>query len=165
MIKHHLGYFRFSEDADFTWRDQSGLRDKTGKEARRELSPTTDAVGRILEQISSARGLDFKCSKSDTGYVELGGGGKMCTFKIWYHSVVLKKRLFIKIQINFIEEVCTKPKRGQLRSLAAGNDEELKALFAEYLEYSKTVTLDLYDAKEILSEKIRGTRSPSFDVF
>ncbi len=171
LIKHHLGYFRFSEDADFTWKDPSRFKDKTAKEIRKELSSTINMIGKILEQISSTRGLDFKCSKDNTDYVELGGSNKMCTFKMWYYSVVLKKRFFIKIQINFVEEMCTKPKMGQLKSLATGNNEE-QALFPEYLEYSKTIPFDVYDIREILSEKIRalitrkGVKARDFlDVF
>lgn len=72
LIKHRLGYFRFSEDADFTWKDQSKFRGKTAKEVRNELSPTIDAAGKNLEQIASTRKLDFKCSKNDTNYVDLG---------------------------------------------------------------------------------------------
>lgn len=172
LIKHHLGYFRFSEDADFTWKDPSRFKDKTAKGIRKELSLTIDMIGKILEQISSTRGLDFKCSKDNTDYVELGGSNKMCTFKMWYYSVVLKKKFFIKMQINFVEEMCIKPKKGQLKSLATGNNEELKALFPEYLEYSKTIPFDVYDIREILSEKIRalitrkGVKARDFlDVF
>lgn len=156
LMKYHLGYFRFSEDIDFTWKDQSRFKDKTAKEVRKELSPIIERVGRILEQISSTRGLDFKCSKNNTNYVELGGSNKMCTFKMWGYSVVLKKKFFIKIQINFVEEICTKSKRVQLKNLATDNGKELGGISTEYLEYSKIITFDIYDVKEILSEKIRA---------
>lgn len=53
-------------------------------------------IGKILEQIFSARELDFKCSKNDPDYVELGGSNKICTFKIWYHLAVLKKSFLSK---------------------------------------------------------------------
>jgi len=96
----------------------------------------------------------------------------MCTFKMWHDSAVLKKKSFIKMQINFVEEMCTKPKKGQLKSLVAGNDAEMKALFPDYAEYSKTVPLDVYGIREILSEKIRalitrrGAKARDFlDVF
>lgn len=67
-----------------------------------------------------------------------------------------EKKFFIKIQINFVEEICTKPQNGQLKSLVTGNGEDLKNLFPEYAEYSKTIPFDLYNVKEILSEKIRA---------
>ena len=156
LIKHYLGYFRFSEDADFTWRDQSRFRDKTAKEIRKELSPIINRIGKILEQISSSRGFDFKCLKNNMDYVEIGGSNKMCTFKMWYYSTVLKKRFFIKIQVNFIEEMCTKSNRGQLKSLAMGDSDEMSALFPEYVEYSKIIPFDLYDVSDILSEKVRA---------
>ena len=172
LIKHYLGYFRFSDDADFTWRDQSMFEGRTAKGIRRELSRVIDTTGGILERISSARGLDFKCSKNDTEYVEFGGSNKMCTFKTWYRSTVLLKKFFIKIQVNFVEEMCTEPRAGLLKSPVAGNDEKLGRLFPEYLEYSNSIPFDIYDVREILSEKIRalitrrGVKARDFlDVF
>jgi hypothetical protein len=68
----------------------------------------------------------------------------------------LKKKTFFKIQINFVEETCTKPKKGELRGLLTGN-EELAALFPEeYREYLKAIPFAIYDVNEILSEKVRA---------
>ena len=97
LIKQHLGYFRFSEDADFTWSCPSRFKHMSAKKMRRTLSPIISAVGRILEGISVDRGLDFTCSKNNPKYVEVGGSNKMCTFKMWYDSAVLCKRSFVKI--------------------------------------------------------------------
>ncbi len=172
LIKHHLGYFRFSDDIDFTWKDQSKFKDKSAKAIRRELSLTISTLGKILEQISSARKLDFKYSKGDANYVELGGSNKTCTFKLWYHSAVLPKKLFIKVQINFVEKMCAEPEQGLLSGLTIRENGDLKALFPEYLEYSRAIPFHIYSASEILSEKIRAliTRKgiktrDFFDVF
>lgn len=156
LIKHYLGYIRFSEDIDFTWKDQSLFRGRTTGTIRANLSDIIDKVGKIFEGIAAKRGLDFRCSKGNKSYVELGGSNKTCTFKVWYYSEVLKKKTFFKVQINFVEEMCTKPKKGELRSLLTGN-EELAALFpAEFKEYSNTILFAIYDASEILSEKVRA---------
>ncbi len=156
LIKHYLGYFRFSEDVDFTWKNQSKFKGKTGSNIRRDLSSIINKTGKIFEDIATKRGLDFKCVKSNRNYVELGGSNKICTFKIWYDSEVLKKKTFIKVQINFAEDICLKPREGKLSSLLSGRNEELAALFTEYSEYSTPVQFDMYDASEILSEKIRA---------
>ncbi|MHB8602324.1 MAG: nucleotidyl transferase AbiEii/AbiGii toxin family protein [Nitrosotalea sp.] len=156
LAKHYLGYFRFSEDIDFTWKDQSKFNKKSGKEIGRSLSKVIDDTGKIFEEIAVKRGLDFKCIKSNKNYVELGGSNKICTFKIWYDSVILKKKTFVKVQINFVENMCLNPRKGILRSLMTEKNEELKVLFAEYLEYSATIPFEMYDVKEILSEKIRA---------
>ncbi|MGI0045718.1 MAG: nucleotidyl transferase AbiEii/AbiGii toxin family protein [Nitrosotalea sp.] len=156
LIKNYLGYFRFSEDIDFTWKDQAQFSEKSGKEISKDLSKTIDETGSVFEAIAAKRGLDFKCIKSDINYVELGGSNKMCTLKIWYDSEVLKRKTFIKVQINFVESLCLKPGKGKLTSLLTGKHEELNVLFPEYLEYSTAAPFDVYDIKEILSEKIRA---------
>lgn len=49
-----------------------------------------------------------------------------------------------------------KPGKGRLKSLMTGKHSELEALFAEYSEYSATIPFEMYNVKEILSEKIRA---------
>ncbi|HVX03143.1 MAG TPA: nucleotidyl transferase AbiEii/AbiGii toxin family protein [Nitrososphaera sp.] len=157
LIKHYLGYFRFSEDMDFTWKDQSRFEGKTAGKIRSDLSSIIDGVGRTFEGIASKRGLDFRCAKGNKNYVELGGSNKTCTFKVWYYSEVLRKKTFFKVQINFVEEICTRPKKGELKSIFTGNQEELAAVFPEeYREYSNAIPFAMYDVGEILSEKVRA---------
>lgn len=156
LIKNYVGYLRFSEDIDFTWKDQSRFDKKSSKEIRKDLSSLIDDMGKAFEGIAKKRGLDFKCVKSDKKYVELGGSNKICTFKIWYHSEVQKTSTFIKVQINFVEDICTKPETGRLHSAVMKNDKKMTSLFAEYEEYSKTIPFPVYGAREILIEKVRA---------
>jgi len=156
LIKHHLGYLRFSEDIDFTWKNQSRFEGKSVKAIRRDLSTVISDIGKIFESIAEKRGLDFKCKKNDIHFVLLGGSNRMCTFNVWYDSVVLKKKTFIKVQINFVEDICTKPEKVQLGSALKAKDEKLSALFPESDEYLKTIPFYVYGAKEILSEKVRA---------
>ncbi|TRZ54163.1 nucleotidyl transferase AbiEii/AbiGii toxin family protein [archaeon] len=157
LIKCYLGYFRFSEDIDFTWKDQDKFKNKSQKEARKYLSLVTNGTGAIFEEIAKKRVLDFKCIKSNRDYVELGGSSKTLTFKIWYDSEILGGRSFIKVQINFVEDMRFPPARNVLRSLLDKQIEELKALFPEeYKEYSERIPFDTYDIREILCEKVRS---------
>lgn len=157
LIKGYLGYFRFSEDIDFTWKDQKVFEDKSQHQIRRYLSPVIDKIGVILETIALKRNLDFKCKKNDRNYVELGGGNKTSTFKIWYQSEILGRRSFVKIQINFVEKMYFEPNELQLKSLLNKKQEELEVLFPEeYAEYSQKIKFGAYNIKEILCEKIRS---------
>jgi predicted nucleotidyltransferase component of viral defense system len=172
LIKAYFGYLRFSEDIDFTWKDQSVFNGMSQKAIRAYLSKVIDKIGEIFEKIAGKRGLDFKCEKSSTDYIEFGGGNKTCTFKIWYISEVLNRRSFLKVQINFVESMCFPPKDGQLRGLLTGEHEELEVLFPEYAEYNKKISFGIYDTREILSEKVRalltreGTKARDFlDVY
>ncbi|MGD0645310.1 MAG: nucleotidyl transferase AbiEii/AbiGii toxin family protein [Candidatus Bathyarchaeia archaeon] len=156
LAKCYLDYFRFSEDIDFTWKSQSAFDGKSQKGVRRYLSTVIDSIGKIFESIAKTRDLDFRSLKDDRNYVELTGGDKTCTFKVWYQSEVLGRRSFLKIQMNFVEKLCYPLKSAQLKSLISGNQEELMLLFPEYQEYSQKIAFDVYDPREILSEKIRA---------
>lgn len=158
LIKHYLGYYRFSEDADFTWMDQGVFEGKLGKETRRYLSGKIDEMGGVFEGVSDSRGLEFRCEKGNERYVELGGSNRTFTFKFWYTSEITGRESFIKVQGNFVEDLRFQPRRGEIRSLISGRDEkELELLNPElYEEYLSTPTLNLYDIREILCEKARS---------
>jgi Domain of unknown function (DUF1814). len=49
-------YFRFSEDIDFTWKNQSVFESKSQKEVRRYLSTVIDSIGELFEEIAKAAG-------------------------------------------------------------------------------------------------------------
>jgi len=155
LIKHYLGYYRFSVDLDFTFLDQSVFEGLSQKGVRRLLSGKIDVVGGLFEEVSAARGLDFRCNKSDRKYVELGGGNKFATFKLRYPSI-LGAQTFVKIQLNFVEKILFPTKRVNLKSICP-ESEELRFLFPEhYGEYSASIPFNVYDVREILCEKVRA---------
>jgi hypothetical protein len=145
---------------------------KSQKRIRDYLSDTIDKTGAVFERIADKRSFDFKCNKNDRNFVELGGSSKFCTFKIWYDSEILGSRSFVKVQINFVEQFCSRIKKGKLKSLLVKQDPELKVLYPEYKEYVRAISFDIYDLREILSEKVRalltrrGTKARDFlDVY
>ncbi len=158
LIKHHLGYYRFSEDIDFTWRRQEIFSGLSGKETRRQLSEALDEVGGVFEEISRSRDLDFKIKKGDARYVELVGSNRTFTFKIWYQSEIQDRESFIKVQGNFVEDLRFPSKRGEIKSLLYGSEAgEIKLLFPKlYEEYASHPVFRVYDAREILCEKARA---------
>jgi predicted nucleotidyltransferase component of viral defense system len=156
LTKGYLGYYRFSEDIDFTWKDQAVFEDKSQMKIRRLLSETIDKVGVIFEEIAKKRELDFRCDKQNKHYVELGGSNKMCTFKIWYHAETLNTESFMKVQMNFVEKLHFAPQKGKLSALPCEQSEELAFLFPECSEYFQTIDMYVYDTREILCEKVRS---------
>jgi predicted nucleotidyltransferase component of viral defense system len=156
LAKCYLDYFRFSEAIDFTWKDQSVFQAKSQNILRRYLSSIIDEVGKVFEDIAKDRDLSFQCLKQNRDYVELTGSDKMCTFKVWYESEILGRKSFLKVQINFVERICYSLKSAQLRSLICEGDEELAIIFPEFKEYTEKIPFDIYDTREILSEKIRA---------
>lgn len=156
LTKCYLGYYRFSEDIDFTWINQDAFESKSQMKIRGILSESIDKVGTIFEEIAKKRSFDFRCEKHNKHYVELGGSNKMCTFKLWYHSEVLDRESFMKVQMNFAERLYFPILKNELRALASNNNEELVFLFPEYKEYLQAIIFYVYDIREILSEKVRS---------
>lgn len=156
LAKCYLDYFRFSEDIDFTWKNQSVFEGKSQKEIRKHLSKIIDEIGEPFEEIAEKRGLDFKCVKDNRNYVELGGGNKICPFKVWYQSEVLGRKSFLKVQMNFVEKLDFPLKNAKLGSLLSEEKEELTLLFPEFKEYTQKILFDVYDVREILCEKVRA---------
>lgn len=154
LTKCYLGYFRFSEDLDFTWKDNLEHKDIGTKKLRAILSIIINEIGTRLETIAKDNDLDFKSDKSNKKYFQFGGTNKFTTFKLWYYSNVLQKDTFIKIQINFIENLKYPITPAFAKSiinskdlLLSQNDENL---------FTKNIPINCYDIKEILLEKNRA---------
>ena len=155
LIKHYLGYFRFSVDLDFTFLNQDIFRGLSQKKIRKLLSEKIDDVGELFESITNKRNLDFKYEKENRRYVEFGGGNKFLTLKLWWDSPFVGET-FIKIQINFFEKILFPIKKVKLKSLLE-ESEELEFLFPPfYKEYRAIIDFKVYDIKEIFCEKIRA---------
>lgn len=157
LIKCYLGYYRFSEDLDFTYINQEELADKSQKEIRRILSKKIIGLASLLSSIAHEISLDFKGDKSNNKYIELGGSNKFATFKLWYASEILQKEQFVKIQINFVELFKDKIIKNRALSLYSGIPaKEMELLFPEYTDLLKEIPLKSYSLKEILFEKVRA---------
>ncbi len=154
LVKAYLGYYRFSEDMDFTWKNQDIFKEKSGKDIRREISKHIEKIGKILEGIAAKRGLYFKYEKNNLKYVNLGGSNKMITFFILYDSEVTGEEISIKIQINFIECLLYPLQNKTLKSLAS--DKKELEFFTKSNQYNNEIKFEVYDIKEILCEKIRA---------
>ncbi len=158
LVKCHLGYYRFSEDLDFSWADQTVFKNKSEKQIRKILSKEIDKILVLLEKIKKELSLDFKSEKNNKKYVEFGGSNKFVTFKLWYNSNLLGQNQFIKIQINFVELFKYSFKKLSVKSLASEIKlEEANFLFPEETNIIKTkIDMNAYDLREILIEKSRA---------
>jgi predicted nucleotidyltransferase component of viral defense system len=151
LAKCYFGYYRFSMDLDFTWKDH-GYLSVGGTELQRRLKAETMAFGQMLEGTSKRLGLDFRNDLSDKRYFEFGGSKQMVTFKLW------KGREFVKVQVNFVEELLFDTKRKTVKTLLDGVSlkREETAYFEEQLAYYAPFEVDVYDEREILCEKVRA---------
>jgi len=152
LVKCYFGYYRFSVDLDFTWKNQEMLEGLGSKKLRKALIKETEIFGYLLERTASQLGLDFSNDTKNKKYFEFGGGGRRVTFKLW------KDLEFIKVQINFIERILFKEKRVVAKILLSNAkiDKDERIYFHDFLYFYKPIKVLAYDEKEILCEKVRA---------
>lgn len=157
LIKCYMGYYRFSEDLDFSWISQKEFEGKSHKEIRRLLSVKIGKLMSIFGDVAKKTGLDFKEDKSNKRYIEIGGSNKFATFKFWYKSDILNTGTFIKLQINFFELFLYPSKESKVNSILGPSSKEFEFLFPEdSVILAKNPVVKAYDIKEILIEKVRA---------
>ena len=142
LIKCYLGYYRFSEDLDFTWIHQKIFEKKSENQIRRDLSKEITTLSKVLETIAEKLELTFKADKQDSDFIEFGGNNKFVSFKLWYNSVELGAEQFIKIQINYVEKLMHAIKRGTAKNvLERMNVKEMSFLFPEDTDIIRNISL------------------------
>lgn len=159
LMKCYLGYYRFSEDLDFTWINQKLFSNKTQGNIRTLLSSEITKVGKMLEKISKSKSLRFKADKKDRNYVEIGGSNAFVTFKLWYKSNETGQENFIKVQINYRENILYPLKKMNAENIIFGLYDKFEAPFllpdnSEWMLQIPKITA--YDVKEIFVEKVRA---------
>ncbi|MBN2422823.1 nucleotidyl transferase AbiEii/AbiGii toxin family protein [Candidatus Woesearchaeota archaeon] len=157
LVKCYFGYYRFSEDLDFTFTDQDKFKNRSKKETSRLLGAERDCLLNLILQISKKYNLDFKAAKTDKTYIEYGASKRFITVKVWYISSVTNEKQFIKLQFNFIESFRYNCIKKQAQPLLKNIDKkEISFLFPEYKQLLDVPTVLTYDLKEIVAEKIRA---------
>ena len=151
LVKCYFGYYRFSVDLDFTWKDQTYFQ--VGKnELQRRLKKETMSLGAILQDAAIVLELEFRNDPTDRHYIEFGGSKRMTTYKLW------KGKEYIKVQVNFVEDLLFQGKKMQVTTLLDGVElqKDEQAYFDEFLQHYTPFSVEAYDEREIICEKMRA---------
>jgi predicted nucleotidyltransferase component of viral defense system len=159
LMKAYMGYYRFSEDIDFTWRDRSIWENRSKSETSRLCSAEIDGLVKGFKAISGKLGFSFSGDKRNTDDVHISSGGRMVLFFLGYPSEMLDLEVRIKVEVNFVDIALYPFKRKRLLSYAEeAESEELKFLYENpWKEYSAKVSLTCYDPRELFVEKCRAS--------
>ncbi|MDO8538000.1 MAG: nucleotidyl transferase AbiEii/AbiGii toxin family protein [archaeon] len=157
LTKAYFGYYRFSEDLDFTWLNTKFFENKSENLVRKMLSSEINKIIELFAAIAKELSLDFKPEKANKHYVQFGGSNRFVTFKFWYKPIDEDRETFIKIQLNFIEKIYHSPKKHLLKAIAKQQTEDMEYLYPKYASMAcYAPTFYCYDLKEIAAEKIRA---------
>jgi predicted nucleotidyltransferase component of viral defense system len=164
LIKAHIGYFRFSEDIDFSWKDRTLWEGKSQSATKRSCSKEIAQILLRFSSIGKDLGFEFKGQKDDPLEVHLSSGGRMIVLYMGYHSELFDRTDRVKIEVNLVEDLYYPVRNMSLRTyLESLRSDELRFLFKDQFErYSRSVNISCYDTREIFIEKYRAalTRKP-----
>lgn len=158
LAKAYLDHARISEDLDFNWRDRKEFEGLSKSKIKKICSIKITEIGETLVDMATQYDMDFKVEKDNKDYIQMRSNGKQATFKIWYDSV-FRERNFVKLEISFMESTIFPTKRMALKSIfdPASLREEDRTYLKDILSsYESKVFFEIFDIKEILSEKIRA---------
>src|SRR3989344_3914202 len=158
LTKCYLGYYRFSEDVDFTYLNQKDFIGKSNSKIREVMSDKINKLGELIEVIAKKLDLDFKMEKENKRYFQFGGSNAFVTFKVWYASKELEKETFVKIQVNHIEKLNYPIRELNVGPIVPKNlEKDFSFIASEDAEVLlKPIKIKAYDLREILIEKVRA---------
>lgn len=158
LTKCYFGYYRFSEDMDFTYLNQKDFAGKSKNKLREIMSDKINQLGELIEDIAKKLDLDFKVEKENKRYFQFGGSNAFVTFKIWYNSKELEKETFVKIQVNHIEKIIYPIKELNVGFIVPKNlEKDFSFIASEDADILlRPIKIKSYDLKEIFVEKVRA---------
>ena len=159
LVKAYTGYYRFSEDIDFTWKDTSIWDGRTPSQTRRLCSRELDVVLECLKGIANSLGLEFSGDKGDARQVHVSSGGRMAVFFLDYRSEIEDRPSRMKVEVNFVDMTqYPLQTRGLSSYVESVDSEEIEFLYKElWEEYISNIKLVCYDPRDIYVDKARAS--------
>lgn len=153
LIKCYLDYPRFSTDLDFTWRPVPAWDAPGTKELRRVLRPPQRTLIDRMTEHATAHGLAFDPARD----IQYGQSNRMMTALLRYESIARLPGL-LKVQVNFAESLLYPSQPREARGLLGTTLPAAMNLLDGDLpsRYARPVSIEAYDAREILAEKGRA---------
>jgi len=157
LVKAYSGYYRFSEDIDFTWADQVRWSSVTANQRNGLCADEAENVIHHLKDITDRVGLSFSGKKGGPD-VHISSRGKMLTIYPSYISALSRIKANVKIEVNFFDINAFPYQDKVLGTYMSGSDfQELETFHEEqYRTYSAPVEMTCYDCREIFIEKCRA---------
>jgi predicted nucleotidyltransferase component of viral defense system len=149
LSRNFLKYHRFSEDLDFVHKISHKFRLMTRNRREKEIKKFIDIFVPKLKEIANSLDLDFSTDRSNQRYCTIIRKRAVYIFRLYYEV-----NNYIKIEINFIEEMLNKPKEVSIKVITDFFDSK-KLMFDLNLSY-ENFRVSSYPIEEIIIEKYRA---------
>lgn len=149
LARNYLKYHRFSEDLDFVHKDSNKLNHLERSTREKRIKQFIDYFVPELKKVADILELKFSADRSDTKFCTILHGRTVYIFRLYY-----SENNFIKIEINFIENIIYPPKEISIKAITDFFDsKELMFILGLKIENFKVMS---YTLEEIIIEKYRA---------
>lgn len=157
LVKTYAPFYRFSEDIDFGWSDDTLWRNKSNRKVEADCRAIIKFIISEMATIGKADGLSFDPSISSKQDVFIGNTGTKVTIYFHYVSVVTEAPGTIKMEVNFVDLILRPLVERSLDPVITDPSREIKYIFKEDVErYLQPAILLCYSPEELLIEKCRA---------
>lgn len=157
LVKAYIPHYRFSEDIDFGWRDQTGWEGASAKFTEKLCLEETKRIIGEMKKISDELGLQFNPSIDEKVDVFINSGGTRLAIHLNYNSRISGEKDRVKMEVNFLDYCIYPFVENKLESILSKLGTDAKFLFPEIDKYRQPVVLNCYSVKEIFVEKVRAS--------
>ena len=155
LTKNFLNYHRISEDLDFTHISCNEIGQCPGSRRERKINNIVKEVIDEVKLVSDLSKFDFEIDRTNSRFILMRNSRSVYILKIYYKSVFGYDSSFIKLEINFIDELQKKPGELKINNIIDFYEVDKK--------YLQSIGYDLINAKvlsypieEIILEKFRA---------
>ena len=152
LARNYLDYPRISEDIDFTYEGSNDLR-KIGSKNKREkailkfVAPIIDDIKLICDDAK----LVFDTNRTNRKYIIVRNSRAVYILRVYYHSLITREEIPIKIEINFLENIFHDCSELTIKNIVT-QDLHLKSIGYDLLN----IKFRTYPLDEIIIEKYRA---------
>jgi len=149
LVKGYFGYYRFSEDLDFTYSNNPGLAELTRNSRGRAIRDYLGILMPEIEYICNELNLDFKSERANRRYCRNTNRRNTYTFFAYFDETS-----FIKIEVNFFDTLLPYAPRHLTNIAESIGLKKAEVFLPENLDIAETI--HCMSLREIAKEKIRA---------
>lgn len=152
LSRNYLNYPRISEDLDFTINCSNKLREISSPTRReKEIKKHIISLIEDIKHISIHSDFHFQTKRTDKKFIRVRNSRAVYLLFLYYHSLISKERIPLKIEINFLEHRFFEYTKDRINTIIEPD------LYLKSIGYDlKNISINTYALDEIILEKYRA---------
>ena len=155
LSRNYLHYHRISEDLDFSYADSGSLIRLSQSRREAKIKSLIKGISEEIQKIALKSGMSFETDRKNKKFITVRNSRAVYELKVYYKSIFEPDEKAIKIEINFVEKLNSKPKSTRVNNVIDVLKSDRQFLNALGYDLQNAIML-AYPLEEIILEKYRA---------